>query len=723
VEPVTDVIQINDQWYFSASSPRADIRTQVLKEGDTFAVFDRLGEISRTGLGEQGLYFHGTRHLSEWELLVNGRRPLVLSSNTREDNSELVVEMTTPDIHDDDDVVLAKGHLHLFRSLVVHEGQFHEHLKLTNYSCRPLALSLEFRFVSDFRDIFEVRGTPRERRGKSLPDRSDHHGITLSYMGLDGVERTTHLAFSGTTFELGGCYAFAKILLAPGENTILACKVTCRGAPSRILTFTDAGSCDSPVSQDWLLHSTAQIETSNEQFNRWLTRSRADLNMLTTQTSCGPYPYAGVPWFSTPFGRDGIITALECLWVTPQLAQGVLRFLAATQSTENDPRSDGEPGKIVHELRDGEMCALHEVPFGQYYGTVDATPLFIVLAGRYFRRTRDLNLIQSLWKSICRAMNWIDQYGDCDGDGLVEYRRRNNQGLVQQGWKDSDDSIFHQDGSDAVPPIALVEVQGYVFEAKTLAAELAETLGHMELAETWRREATLLYKKIHTAFWLPDLQTYALALDGKKRPCSVISSNAGHLLMTRAVPDEQAQAVVKTLMSSRSFNGWGIRTIADGQARYNPMSYHNGSVWPHDTALIAEGFGRYGAQQSVLKVMTGLFDASVSIELGRLPELFCGFQRLCGHGPTQYPVACSPQAWASGSVFLLLQAALGLSFHPHKPQIRFDHPALPDYLQWVRIRNLQVADGVVDLTLRRHARDVGLSVDTKTGDVDVVLIA
>jgi glycogen debranching enzyme len=320
-------------------------------------------------------------------------------------------------------------------------------------------------------------------------------------------------------------------------------------------------------------------------------------------------------------------------------------------------------------------------------------------------------------------MDWIDQFGDCDGDGFVEYQQRNEQGLTQQGWKDSEDSVFHHDGADARPPIALVEVQGYVYEAKCLAAELAEAVDDASLAAQWRQQARALRQKINDAFWIEDLQTYALALDGRKRPCAVLSSNAGHLLCSGVVPEDRAGKLADTLMGESSFNGWGIRTIAVGEARYNPMSYHNGSVWPHDTALIAAGLAQTHQHQSVLKLMTGLFDASASLELGRLPELFCGFQRLAGHGPTRYPVACSPQAWAAGSVCMLLQAALGLSFSPRKPQVRFDHSVLPDYLQWVRIRNLQVNNGKVDLTLRRHPRDVGLSIDEKDGDVDIVQIA
>jgi glycogen debranching enzyme len=444
--------------------------------------------------------------------------------------------------------------------------------------------------------------------------------------------------------------------------------------------------------------------------------------MLTTELATGPYPYAGVPWFNAPFGRDGIITALECLWLWPGLARGVLAYLASTQATEVVPEQDAEPGKILHETRCGEMASLGEMPFGRYYGSVDATPLFVMLAGAHYLRTGDRGLVEQLWPHVEAALGWINRYGDRDGDGFVEYQRQSSDGLLHQGWKDSDDAVFHVDGSLAQGPIALCEVQGYVYAARRAGAALADVLGLTARAAELERQAAALRERFEQAFWCEDLSTYALALDGDKRPCRVRTSNAGHCLFTGIAHEDRALRVAQTLLDSRSYSGWGIQTVACPEVRHNPMSYHNGAVWPHDNALIAQGFARYGLGTQAMQLLTGLFEASLCFDMHRMPELFCGFARQPSEGPVPYPVACAPQAWSAASVFLLLQASLGLSVDALTGQVSLFNPCLPRWIGEVRIHNLEVAGATLDLMLVPHEQDVRVNVLRRDGNVRVTVV-
>ena len=708
-------------FYIPATGPATRPR-RALKHDNTFAVLDSHGDIGASAGGTDGLFNCDTRFLSHFELLLNGMQPLLLGSNLRDDNTLLTVDLTNPDMYFDDHLVLPKDTLHVVRTIFLWRDTFYQRLAIQNHGDRAVDLRLTMLFDSDFADLFEVRGLRRERRGTITREAVRPATTVLSYEGLDAKLRQTVLHFDPTPSELTATTVSYRLSIAPKGFTPVCCSIGC-GAPEPpkpIPLLRGLRAIHRNLRA--MSHNAATVETSNDLFNEVLCRSMSDLYMLMTKTPQGPYPYAGIPWYSTTFGRDGLITALQMLWLDPRIAQGVLRRLAALQATTDDPASDAQPGKILHEMREGEMAALREVPFGLYYGTVDATPLFVMLAGLYAERTGDDATIVELWPAIEAALAWIDGPGDPDGDGFIEYYRATEEGLANQGWKDSQDAIFHADGHLAEGPIALAEVQGYVYSAKLMAARCAKRLGRMQDAHRLKIEADLLAERFDAAFWCPDLGTYALALDGKKQPCRVRSSNAGQVLFTGIARPERALEVGDGLLRPNFFSGWGIRTIANTEARYNPMSYHNGSIWPHDNALIALGLARYGLKRSVERVFKGLFDAATYMEMRRLPELFCGFQRGRGRGPTLYPVACSPQAWASATPFTLIEASLGLQFDPAANEIRLHNPSLPSFLDEVVLRNLHLKDSSVDLKVRRHANDVSVEILERRGDIQVSIV-
>jgi glycogen debranching enzyme len=725
---MTESIQSNADFEILINSSLAESQGRVLKHGETFAVFDRQGEIRPFGFESHGIYHQGTRHLSHLVMRLQGKKPLLLSSTVKADNDLLIVDATNPDFIDASGAKVRGDTVHVFQSVFLWEHRCYCRVRLANYGLSPVEFSLLLDFDADFRDIFEVRGHKREKRGSLLEPVLKEDQVTLAYEGLDGLVRRTLVAFDPPPASLSRGRARFQLSLRPHEHFCFHVNVTCQATPGpssegaareevyeRVFERRNASFAD-------LLSDSCQIETSNEFFNAWLQRSRVDILMMLTQTPEGLYPYAGIPWYSTIFGRDGILTALSVLTVNPRVAEGVLGYLANHQAQRLCPERDAEPGKILHEVRKGEMANLREIPFDFYYGSVDATPLFILLSGRYFERTQDLSLIARIWPAIERALGWIDQFGDLDGDGFVEYVRKSKDGLTQQGWKDSDDAIFHAGGEIAEPPIALAEVQGYVYEAKQKAAMIARALGKGDLAARLSREAIALRERFRRRFWCEDLGAYALALDGHKRPCRVRSSNAGQCLFSGIAAEDHAERITEMLMGDPFFSGWGVRTVASTEVRYNPMSYHNGSVWPHDNALIASGMSRYGFKSAALRILTGLFEASLFVDLHRLPEVFCGFGRRPGEGPTLYPVACNPQAWASASVYLLLDACLGLSveIEGESRKVRFRSPTLPEFLNEVRITNLEVATGRLDIVLKRHGQDVSIQVTRRGGDAEVV---
>ena len=723
IEPRTspDAVEA-DPFYIRTPASFARERDLVLKQGDTFAVFDQFGDIRPIGLAEEGLYHQGTRFLSRLSLRFGRQRPLLLSSSVSEDNAWLTVDLTNVDVLENDVLVIPRGTLHLSRVLVLWDGILHERFVLRNYGSTPIETTLVLGFDADYADIFEVRGTIRARRGERLPTGLDGQTVVLGYRGLDDVTRHTRISLPPFPLRLTPTDASFDCRLPPQSEQSHSVTYACEEGAARTSIAFASALAQATDELGTRRAGCCEVVTSDQQFNKWISRSLADLAMMITATPHGDYPYAGVPWFSTPFGRDGIITALECLWLNPSLAQGVLSYLAAMQAVEADPARDAQPGKILHEARAGEMATLGEIPFGRYYGSHDATPLFVMLAAAYYGRTGDRDFTSRIWPSIEAALHWIERDGDVDGDGFVEYARQCPTGLEHQGWKDSHDAVFHADGTLAEGPIAVCEIQGYVYAAWRGGATLASVLGHSAQAADWHAKAEALRSHFERQFWSPAMGTYALALDGAKRPCLVRASNAGQLLFTGIVSRDRAGVVARTLVAPESFSGWGIRTLATGESRYNPMSYHNGSIWPHDNALIAAGFSRYGLNHEVLVVLSGLFDASVFMDLHRLPELFCGFPRRPGERPTLYPVACNPQAWSAAAVFMFLQATLGLDVEAPERVVRFTRARLPPFLEEVRIRNLRVGPHTLDLLLERHEDDVGITVLRRGGDIEIIAI-
>ncbi len=712
-----------EQFFVPAATSLQERQLRTLKHDDMFAVFDQNGDAQAAAGNPTGIYYRDTRYLSRLSLTFDGARPILLSSTIRDDNATLTCDLTNPDLyHKNGEPAFQHDLVHIRRSRFLWNEACYERVAVRNYDDQPRTIRIAVQFAADFADLFEVRGTRRNVHGTMELTDVGPARVILAYTGRDKKRRRTSVAFEPAPDRLGSNEAFFDLHLNAGDSKLIFVEIRCdpehdvgATAATFYLALRNARRAMRALSS-----RAASVATSNEIFNEAVRRDVADLYLLTTNMPQGPYPYAGIPWFSTAFGRDALITSLQTLWLDPAIARGVLGFLADNQASAADPAADAEPGKILHEVRHGEMAELGEVPFRHYYGSIDSTPLFIMLAGAYLKRTGDLATMRQLWPHIERALSWIDTDGDRDGDGFVEYGRRTAEGLANQGWKDSQDAIFHADGTLARGTIALVEVQGYVYAAWQGAAEIGRRLGLEERALRLEDKAERLRKRFDEAFYDEALGTYVLALDGEKKPCRVRSSNAGYALLTGIAYPERAAAVVKTLMAGSSFSGWGVRTIASTEARYNPMSYHNGSVWPHDNALIAAGFARYGFRQEAARIFEGLFAASMYIDLRRLPELFCGFPRQRSNGPTFYPVACSPQAWAAAAPLSLIQSSLGLAFDPDAAEVIFENPVLPPFLDAITLRGLSVPGGSVDVSLTRAQTEVAVTVLERRGGVRVL---
>jgi glycogen debranching enzyme len=700
-------------------------KTLAVKEGDTFLYCDLEGNLDHGGDYGLGLYSRDTRFLSHFRMTISGRDPVLLSSSS-ERGYMAYVDLTNPNLYEGEDVAVAQQSLNIRRIRAIN-GRLFERVRVKNYNAHAVSLDLEFSFGADFADIFEVRGMTRDGEGDIEDPRIGDDGtIEFGYIGRDDIYRVTRIAFASEPDRVDVddevVTVTFRLHLGPYQTKLIGMTVepiVGDDVPPP-MEFDVAVHELRRSYEDWEREST-QIVTDNEVFDQLLDRSLRDLRALYTQTPQGGILAAGIPWYVTLFGRDALIAAHQLLMVNPKPARLALERLASLQGTVINDWRDEEPGKILHEVRRGEMAGAGMVPHTPYYGSIDSTPLFLIVYGQHLRWTGDVEFARKLLPAAEAALNWIDEFGDLDGDGFVEYKTRSARGIRNQGWKDSFDSVVHADGRLAEPPIALSEVQGYVYLAKMRMADVYTALGDERKAEWLRASAHELRKRFNEAFWMEDEKYFAGALDADKRQVRTIVSNPGHVLYCDLVDTEKAAQVAKRLLAPDMFSGWGIRTMSKAAAAYNPMSYHNGSVWPHDNALIAAGLKRYGYARSANRVATALFDAAIHADYLRLPELFCGFTRRTPNRPVSYPVACSPQAWAAGSPFLMLQAMLGISSRADLNLLTVNQPHLPTWLNTVELRNMQVGRSHISLVFRREGEITSFSMLSRDGDVRVVM--
>jgi glycogen debranching enzyme len=705
----------------------ADLAGKVLsvKEGETFLYSDMRGNLDDRRDYGLGLYHKDTRFLSHFRMRLSGEEPVLLSSSAERAYLSYV-DMTNPALYGEDGFEVPQQTLNVRRIRAI-SGRLFERVRLKNYNPRPVTVDLEFSFGADFADIFQVRKMAHDGGGHMEPPRAGDSEAEFRYRGSDGVLRCTRIAFAvpPDRLEVVGdlIRAVFSLLIGPSQTRVVSMTIEplIEGEEPPPPSGFDAAVHELRRSyEEWERQST-QIITDNELFNQLLGRGLRDLRALYTTTGQGKFLAAGIPWYVAIFGRDSLIASHQLLMVNPDVARDTLRLLAAYQGTREDDWRDEQPGRILHEVRQGELARAGVLPHTRYYGSVDATPWFLIVFAQYFRWTGDAAFAEELLPAAEAALTWIDGYGDLDGDGFVEYLSRSPRGIRNQVWKDSPDSMVHADGRLAEPPIAAVEVQAYVYMAKLRMADVYEALGEPAEADRLRAEARVLRRRFNEAFWMEDEQYFAAGLDRDKRQIRTVVSNPAQGLYCDIVDPDKAAHVAARLLAPDMFTGWGIRTMSKSAPAYNPMSYHNGSVWPHDNALIAAGLKRYGFTRPTNRVVTSLFDTAIHTDYMRLPELFCGFTRRTPNEPVSYPVACSPQAWAAGAPFLMLQAMLGVSARAHENLVTINKPQLPHWLNTVELRNLRVGGSRISLLFRREEEITGFSLLTRDGDVRVVM--
>ena len=708
--PLNELVEVGSpypdpQLGFLVHEPRK-VNNLTLIDGKTFLSTTVSGDITPPGAPDVGFFHDDTRFLSRLELKVGGNRTVVLSSS-EEKTFASKIELTTGALSQINSFDLPENTVHIRRQQLLASDLLYDSITFSNFNLAPAELLIEIAFEADFVDVFQVRGCGRQRSGHYYKPIVRGDCLIFFYRGLDNVTRETVVRFQTPPDEVENNVARWNWNVPASQFRELLNTVSCRvGGESRRSNSKGVvhGFRERRDSfRDWEEQSTS-FESSNDIFDEAMRTCIADFHALQIPDGDEHVVAAGIPWFATMFGRDSLIAAYQSLLLNPKLASETLRVLARYQGKQFNDWLDEEPGKIPHEYRTGEMTRAGEMPFGPYYGSVDATPLFLIVLSETFNWTGDEKLVQDLLPAARAALNWIERYGDLDGDGFVEYKRRSSRGLTNQGWKDSWDANMHRDGSVANPPIALVEVQGYCYEAQYRMSQLLRLFGDPQNADRLRKSATELAKKIEKSFWMPSESFYAMGLDGEKRPLEVISSNAGHLLFTRAIGRERARLVVERFMREDMQSGWGWRTLAASERVFNPLSYHRGSVWPHDNSLIAHGMALYGFREPVQQIFDSLYHAALTFRDYRLPELFCGVQRHQHDEPVHYPVSCSPQAWASGAFFLLLTSVLGLRPSASRKELNIVNPVLPEWLDFLRIRNLRIGKSRVSLEFTRQGQ-------------------
>jgi glycogen debranching enzyme len=709
---------------YQNAEPRK-VNNLTLIDGKTFLSTTIAGDIMPPGAPDVGFFHDDTRFLSRLELRVDGYRTVVLSSST-EQTFASQIELTTGKGTMRETYEIPENTVHIRREQLLSSETLFDNFSFENFNFHELELNIELAYEADFMDVFQVRGVAREKLGQYYLPIVRHDSIVFHYCGRDGVGRETIIHLSPEPERVDGTTARWKLRLPPFKRFQLQTTVVphVEGKRSRSIRpdFAQQLRLRREAIAEWASHSTS-FNASHSIFGEMVETCKADFHALQIPEAKERVIAAGIPWFATMFGRDSIIAAYQSLMLNPQLAAETLRVLASHQGKEKNDWRDEEPGKILHEYREGEMTRAGEMPFGPYYGSVDATPLWLILLSETFNWTADEQLVKDLLPNAYRALEWIDSYGDLDGDGFVEYQRRSSKGLANQGWKDSWDAIMHHDGEIAKTPIALCEVQGYVYEAKYRMASLLRSFGDIKTADRLKKESAEMAKRFEKAFWMPKLGFYAMALDRDKRQTEVVSSNPGHLLFTRMLPLERAKAVTQRFMRDDMFSGWGWRTMSRGERVFNPLSYHRGSVWPHDNSLIAHGMALYEFREPANQLFTALFQAALNFRDYRLPELFCGIERREHDEPVQYPVSCSPQAWASGSVFLILMSVLGIRPSAQRRELNIVNPALPEFLEHLSIRNMRVGGSRVGLDFTRRGERTFCNVVDIEGDKLLVNVA